>query len=76
MALVELAHKMPEERWVPLSEIAHSGNISLSYLEQLFAGLRKNGLVRSYRGPGVQDPRGYSDPDCHRGDPGRSDDYG
>ncbi|MEC8664606.1 MAG: Rrf2 family transcriptional regulator [Pseudomonadota bacterium] len=52
MALVELAHKMPEERWVPLSEIAHSGNISLSYLEQLFAGLRKNGLVRSYRGPG------------------------
>lgn len=51
MAMVELAQKGNESP-VPLVEIAQSGNISLSYLEQLFAGLRKNGLVRSYRGPG------------------------
>ncbi len=51
MAMVELAQKGQKEP-VPLVEIAESGNISLSYLEQLFAGLRKNGLVKSYRGPG------------------------
>ena len=51
MAMVELAQKS-EKQPVPLMEIARSGNISLSYLEQLFAGLRKNGLVKSYRGPG------------------------
>ena len=37
---------------VPLSQIAKAGNISLSYLEQLFAGLRRHGLVKSFRGPG------------------------
>ena len=37
---------------VPLTEIATSQNISLSYLEQLFANLRKAGLVRGMRGPG------------------------
>lgn len=37
---------------VPLAEIARRQEISLSYLEQLFAMLRKNGLVRSVRGPG------------------------
>lgn len=51
MAMVELAQKS-EKQPVPLIEVARSGNISLSYLEQLFAGLRKNGLVKSYRGPG------------------------
>ncbi len=35
-----------------ISEIAEKQNISLSYLEQLFADLRKNGLVRGTRGPG------------------------
>ena len=51
MAMVELAQKGTKDP-VPLIEIAESGKISLSYLEQLFAGLRKNGLVKSYRGPG------------------------
>ncbi len=37
---------------VPLSEIARSSKISLSYLEQLFAALRRHGLVKSARGPG------------------------
>lgn len=35
-----------------LSEIAERQSISLSYLEQLFAKLRRGGLVRSVRGPG------------------------
>jgi len=51
MAMVELAQR-GESQPVPLADIARSGNISLSYLEQLFAGLRRNGLVKSYRGPG------------------------
>lgn len=37
---------------VSLAEIAERQEISLSYLEQLFAKLRKNGLVKSVRGPG------------------------
>ena len=37
---------------ITLGEIAQRQNISLSYLEQLFAKLRKGGLVRSVRGPG------------------------
>lgn len=37
---------------VTLTEIAASQHISLSYLEQLFAALRKAGLVRGLRGPG------------------------
>jgi len=36
----------------PLSEISMRQGISLSYLEQLFSRLRKNGLVKSTRGPG------------------------
>lgn len=51
MAMVELAQR-GEKQPVPLADIANSGSISLSYLEQLFAGLRRNGLVKSYRGPG------------------------
>jgi Rrf2 family iron-sulfur cluster assembly transcriptional regulator len=35
-----------------IAEIAEKQNISLSYLEQIFAVLRKNGLVRGMRGPG------------------------
>ncbi|SMN11278.1 Iron-sulfur cluster regulator IscR [uncultured Candidatus Thioglobus sp.] len=34
-----------------LADIAKRQNISLAYLEQLFAKLRKNGLVFSVRGP-------------------------
>jgi Rrf2 family transcriptional regulator, iron-sulfur cluster assembly transcription factor len=37
---------------VSLAEIAERQEISLSYLEQLFAMLRKGGLVKSVRGPG------------------------
>jgi Rrf2 family transcriptional regulator, iron-sulfur cluster assembly transcription factor len=37
---------------VSLAEIAERQEISLSYLEQLFAKLRRRGLVRSVRGPG------------------------
>ncbi|BDM63923.1 Fe-S cluster assembly transcriptional regulator IscR [Shewanella sp. NFH-SH190041] len=37
---------------VPLADISERQGISLSYLEQLFAKLRKQGLVASVRGPG------------------------
>lgn len=37
---------------VALSEIATRQGISLAYLEQLFAQLRRQGLVTSTRGPG------------------------
>ena len=39
-------------RPVTLAEIAARQKISLSYLEQLFAKLRRSDLVRSFRGPG------------------------
>jgi Rrf2 family iron-sulfur cluster assembly transcriptional regulator len=37
---------------VPLAEVAERQKISLSYLEQLFAMLRRSSLVVSSRGPG------------------------
>jgi Rrf2 family iron-sulfur cluster assembly transcriptional regulator len=37
---------------VPLADISARQRISLSYLEQLFAKLRRSGLVKSVRGPG------------------------
>lgn len=37
---------------VPLADISERQDISLSYLEQLFAKLRKKNLVSSVRGPG------------------------
>ncbi len=37
---------------VSLAEISNRQEISLSYLEQLFSKLRRNGLVTSTRGPG------------------------
>lgn len=51
MAMVDLA-KNSDGRPVALAEIADRQEISLSYLEQLFAKLRKGGLVKSVRGPG------------------------
>jgi Rrf2 family iron-sulfur cluster assembly transcriptional regulator len=51
MALVDLA-KQSEGRPVALSDVAERQEISLSYLEQLFAKLRRGGLVKSVRGPG------------------------
>jgi len=54
MAMADLARRQAElvERAVALSDIAARQEISLSYLEQLFAGLRRQGLVQSHRGPG------------------------
>lgn len=51
MALVDLAGH-DDDRPISLAEIAERQEISLSYLEQLFAKLRRGGLVRSVRGPG------------------------
>lgn len=51
MAMVDLASNSKGQP-VALADIAERQEISLSYLEQLFAKLRKGGLVRSVRGPG------------------------
>lgn len=51
MAMVDLSTRS-EGRPVTLSDIASRQEISLSYLEQLFAKLRKGGLVTANRGPG------------------------
>ncbi|MDP2246780.1 MAG: Fe-S cluster assembly transcriptional regulator IscR [Nitrosomonadales bacterium] len=50
-AMLDLAmheHDKP----VTLAGISERQSISLSYLEQLFSRLRRNGLVKSVRGPG------------------------
>jgi Rrf2 family iron-sulfur cluster assembly transcriptional regulator len=52
MAMADLAGNEGGTRPVSLAEIAKRQEISLSYLEQLFAKLRRGGLVRSVRGPG------------------------
>lgn len=52
MAMADLAGHGVGARPVALAEIAERQEISLSYLEQLFAKLRRAGLVRSVRGPG------------------------
>lgn len=52
MAMADLAGHEGGTRPVSLAEIAKRQEISLSYLEQLFAKLRKGGLVKSVRGPG------------------------
>ena len=51
MAMVDLACNATEKP-VPLADVAERQMISLSYLEQLVAKLKKNGLVKSMRGPG------------------------
>ncbi len=51
MAMVDLAVH-GKDRTVSLAEIASHQEISLSYLEQLFAHLRRHDLVQSVRGPG------------------------
>jgi Rrf2 family transcriptional regulator, iron-sulfur cluster assembly transcription factor len=58
MAMADLAgHSLNSEphnqtKPVALADIAERQDISLSYLEQLFAKLRRGGLVTSVRGPG------------------------
>jgi Rrf2 family iron-sulfur cluster assembly transcriptional regulator len=51
MAMTELAGH-DDERAVTLATIAERQQISRPYLEQLFTSLRRQGLVRSVRGPG------------------------
>src|SRR4029077_12897035 len=51
MAMVDLAQHSGGAP-ISLAEIAEGQEISLSYLEQLFAMLSKGGLVKSVRGPG------------------------
>ena len=50
-AMLDLAAQK-KEKPVSLAEISRRQEISLSYLEQLFVKLRKNGLVTSIKGPG------------------------
>lgn len=58
MAMAELACREqegpdgPAAASVTLAQIAASQQLSLCYLEQLFGGLRRAGLVRAARGPG------------------------
>lgn len=52
MAMADLALHGGGERAVPLQDIARRQEISLSYLEQLFARMRRAGLVSGVRGPG------------------------
>jgi Rrf2 family transcriptional regulator, iron-sulfur cluster assembly transcription factor len=56
MAMADLAGNQAAneaaDRPVALADIAQRQDISLSYLEQLFAKLRRGGLVTSVRGPG------------------------
>ena len=52
MAMADLAGHEEGSRAVSLADIAQRQEISLSYLEQLFAKLRRHGLVKSARGPG------------------------
>jgi len=51
MAMADLAQQ-GDDRPVTLAEIASRQEISQSYLEQLFAKLRRAGVVTSVRGPG------------------------
>src|SRR5580704_1623999 len=51
MAMTDLAGQATD-RAVSVAEIAGRQQISQAYLEQLFARLRKRGLVTAHRGPG------------------------
>jgi Rrf2 family protein len=48
-ALVEL-HRRGDAGPVPIAELARRGGIPVQFLEQLFANLRRAGLLRSQRG--------------------------
>jgi len=52
MAMADLASHDEAAKPVSLADISRRQEISLSYLEQLFAKLRRGGLVKSVRGPG------------------------
>ena len=50
---------------ISLADIAHRQGMSLSYLEQLFARLRKRDLVKGVRGPGGGYSLGHEAKDIH-----------
>ena len=49
-ALIDLAQNS-DGTCMQLSEIAARNSISIKYLEQIFAALRKSGILRSVKGP-------------------------
>lgn len=51
VALIDLA-KHGETKPIATTELSHRQDISLAYLEQLLAKMRRHGLVSSVRGPG------------------------
>ncbi|MPV85528.1 Rrf2 family transcriptional regulator [Ostreibacterium oceani] len=51
-AMIDLALHQEESQLVSLAEISEVQGISLSYLEQLFARLRRYDIVKGVRGPG------------------------
>lgn len=51
MAMVDLAIQ-PQEKPTGLAAIAQRQEIPLAYLEQIFARLKRSGLLHSVRGPG------------------------
>jgi Rrf2 family iron-sulfur cluster assembly transcriptional regulator len=51
IALLDIAAR-PEDFPVTLADISKNQDISVSYLEQIFAKLRRTGLVTAARGPG------------------------
>ena len=50
-ALVDLAVNTQNDKPTSLSDISLRQNISLSFLEQIFNLLKKDGIVKSVRGP-------------------------
>ena len=50
-SLVDMAIYCKDDTPIKLSDISKRQNISLSFLEQIFFLLRKNGIVQSTRGP-------------------------
>lgn len=49
MALADIA-RFGDETAIPLTQVAERQHLPLAYLEQIFASLRRNGLVESARG--------------------------
>ncbi len=62
MALVDMVYYGMQNQPSALHEISQRQGIDLNYMEQIFAKLKKNNLVKSIRGPGggyllTKDPR-------------------
>ena len=53
MAMIDLYEEIDKNKKpISLFSISQRQDISLSYLEQIFANLRKSGIVKSVKGPG------------------------